>query len=214
MVANAMPFQQPTQFQQSMQYQQQQRRPRRDGGRGGRGGNWQQQAWGQMQQQPNTYQPNTSFNGSQSGGGGNPPTQHNPYRRYENDGFCGTYGGHVHDGHNSQTYTKPGPNHNPHAPRNNRMNTTDMGMHKTTMPSRSGRQADHRPQPRAGQAYLAWRAQGFPGSLNHFKKYNRDNNQQDRDEVLGLWEFSRGNAHPSRGGRRPSMHRRYPINSV
>ena len=115
-MANSMPFQQPMQFQQSMQYQQQQSqgRGRHDRVRGGRGGNWQQQTWGQMQQQPDTYQMNTNFNGSQSGGGGNQQTEQNPYRRYENDGFCGTHGGHVHDGHNSQACTKPGPNHNSH----------------------------------------------------------------------------------------------------
>ena len=56
-MANSMPFHQPMQFQQPMQYQQQrsQGHGRRDGGHGGRGVNWQQQAWGQMQQQYNTY---------------------------------------------------------------------------------------------------------------------------------------------------------------
>ena len=153
-----------------------------------------------MQQQPNTYQPSTNSNGSQSGGGGNQPTQHNPYRICKNDGFCDTHGDHVHDGHNSETCTGPGPNHNPRSMRNNRSNTFKPGMHKTIMPSQSRHHADHRPQPQAGQAYLAWRAQGFPDSLENFKKKNHGNNQQ--DEVDRSWAISRANGYPTRGGGR------------
>ena len=77
------------------------------------------------------------------------------------------------------------------------MSTTNRGMHKTIMPSQSGRQADHNPQPPTTQSYLAWRAQGFPGNLRTFRR----SNQQD-DEVTRSWAYSRGNAHPSRGGGR------------
>ena len=66
--------------------------------------------WARCSSNPILNQPNTNFNGSQSGGGGNPPTQQNPYRWYENNNFCDTHGFHVHDGHSSQTCNEPGPN--------------------------------------------------------------------------------------------------------
>ena len=100
-----------------------------------------------MQQQPNTYQPNTNFNGNQSFGGGNQNDQKKPYRTRENDRCCSTHGCHIHDDHHSGNCTEPGAQHNPRATRNNRMGGSNSGEHRTIMPSQSGRQADHRPMP-------------------------------------------------------------------
>ena len=90
------------------------------------------------------------------------------------------------------------------------MGGSNSGEHRTIMPSQSGRQADHRPQPPPSQAYLAWKAQGFPGSLNTFRKNGRGNNQQD-NEVTGSWAFSRGNARGGGrgGGRRNNQQPQY-----
>lgn len=93
------------------------------GGRGGRGG----------------YQCN---NNNQHVPTGPPTTQlsvPNPYKRFENMNYCHMHGGDVDDFHTSATCSKPGQFHVYDATCDNTMGGSVSGLHKTIMPSASGR---------------------------------------------------------------------------
>ena len=114
----------------------------------------------QQQQPPNTVyahnqNPNNrrggrrNNNNPNSGGGNNgyqapggdrrPAMPATPYKRFENWNYCHTHGGDVDDNHTSQTCSRPGPAHNWQASRQNVMAGSSAGMHKTILPSVSGR---------------------------------------------------------------------------
>jgi uncharacterized membrane protein YgcG len=80
------------------------------------------------------------------GGGQRPMMQATPYKRFENWNYCHTHGGDVDNNHMSQTCSRPGPAHNWQASRQNIMAGLTSGMHKTILPSVSGRPL---PTPRA-----------------------------------------------------------------
>jgi hypothetical protein len=63
----------------------------------------------------------------------------NPYKRWENWNYCHSHGGDVDNNHTSAMCGKPGPMHNPNATRTNIMGGSVAGMHKTILPSTSGR---------------------------------------------------------------------------
>ena len=65
-----------------------------------------------------------------------PPT---PMTHFENWNYCHTHGGDVDNGHTSMSCIKPGPAHNQHATRQNTMGVSTGGLHKTILPSVSGR---------------------------------------------------------------------------
>jgi hypothetical protein len=65
-----------------------------------------------------------------------PPT---PYKHYKNWCYCHMHGGNVDNSHTSATCVKPGPMHNSHATHANTMGGSTAGMHKTILPSASGR---------------------------------------------------------------------------
>ena len=105
-----------------------------------------------------------------------PPTYANPpspMKRFENWNYCHTHGGDIDDMHNSMTCAKPGPAHNRNATRQNTMGGSTGGMHKTILPSASGRVP---PPPRQVRApagppivqqmsptqHAAWRQAGGP----------------------------------------------------
>jgi hypothetical protein len=87
----------------------------------------------------------TSHQGQQSGGRGFVhPT---PYKQYENWNYCHTHGSDVKDGHMSAMCNRQGPVHNSNATRANMMGGLPAGMHKTILPSATGRtQPPHRQQ--------------------------------------------------------------------
>ncbi len=76
-----------------------------------------------------------------STGGGQQQNIHppNPYKWWENWNYCHSHGGDVDDNHTSATCGKPGPMHIPNASRTNIMGRSIAGMHKTILPSTSGR---------------------------------------------------------------------------
>ena len=95
---------------------------------------------------------NNYYNNNNQRGGRNYRQQHvpsgppatqitppNPYKRFENMNYCYTHGGDVDDFHTSATCTRPGQYHKWHATRDNPMDGSIAGMHKTIMPSASGR---------------------------------------------------------------------------
>jgi hypothetical protein len=92
-------------------------------------------------QQPTLHQ------GQQSGGHGpvHPPT---PYKQWENWNYCHTHGSDVEDAHTSATYNRQDPVHDPNATWANMMGGSPAGMHKTILPSASGRTS---PPPRQQQ---------------------------------------------------------------
>jgi hypothetical protein len=73
------------------------------------------------------------------GGGQTSNMQATPYKRFKNWNYCHTHGGDVDITHTSQTCSRPGPAHNWHASRQNTMAGLTAGMHKTILPSVSGR---------------------------------------------------------------------------
>jgi hypothetical protein len=97
------------------------------GGGGGYNGND-----GSYRQQP------TSHQGQQDSGRGpvRPPM---PYKQWENWNYCHTYGGDVEDAQASATCPRQGSFHNPNATCANTMGGSPAGMHKTILPSASGR---------------------------------------------------------------------------
>jgi hypothetical protein len=101
------------------------------------------------------YNAGASNGGGYNGGGGqhapgggqpNNMQQATPYKKFENWNYCHTHGGDIDNTHTSQTCTRPGPSHNWHASRQNTMAGSTAGMHKTILPSISGRPL---PSPRA-----------------------------------------------------------------
>jgi hypothetical protein len=84
--------------------------------------------------------------GGRSGRGNQQPTWFapTPYKHWENWNYCHMHGGDIEDCHTSGTCRKPGPMHNPHATRANTMGGSAAGMHKTILPSVSGRTAPNR----------------------------------------------------------------------
>jgi hypothetical protein len=175
-VMYAPPVQQPMMNVMPMQQQQGRGRGGRYGGRGGGRGRgrtsqgW-QGAWGQLQQQPNTIQPNMNF-----GTGG--AQQKTPYRIFDNWNYCHTCGGHISDDHTSATCMMPGPHHNCNATRQNMMSGTTRGMHKTVMPAQCGREARRGPQSPPTQGYLSWKASGFQGTRGQHEAQFKGQRQQ------------------------------------
>jgi hypothetical protein len=111
--------------------QQQHRHNNSRNNRRGRGGGSFNGSGGGYPQQP------TSHQGQQSSGPGFVcPT---PYKRYENWNYCHTHGGDVKDGHTSATCNRQGPVHKPNATWANMMGGLPARMHKTILPSASGR---------------------------------------------------------------------------
>jgi hypothetical protein len=105
-------------------------------------------------------QPTMNYGGTSGGQQNNICPPPNPYKRWENWNYCSSYGGDVDDNHTSATCGKPGPMHNPNATRANIMGGSVAGMHKTILPSTSGRtppnhctQQQQRPQQRPPNAY-------------------------------------------------------------
>jgi hypothetical protein len=62
-----------------------------------------------------------------------------PYKCLENWNYCHTHGGNVNNGHTSRMCAKPGPMHTPPVKRTNMMNGSATSLHKTILPSASGR---------------------------------------------------------------------------
>jgi hypothetical protein len=62
-----------------------------------------------------------------------------PYKCYKNWCYCHTHWGNVDDSHTSATCAKPSLMHNPHSTSANTMGGSTAGMHKTILPSASGR---------------------------------------------------------------------------
>ena len=105
-----------------------------------------------------------------------PPTYAHPpspMKRFENWNYCHTHGGDIDDQHNSITCIKPGPAHNRNATRQNTMGGSTGGMHKTILPSASGRVPPPPRQVRAPMGppivqqlsptqHAAWRQAGGP----------------------------------------------------
>ncbi len=100
------------------------------GGRGGSGGGFNGNGGG-YSQQPASQQ------GQQSGGRGF--VRPTPYKRHDNWNYCHTHGSDVKNGHTSATCNRQGPDHNPNAMRANMMGGLPAGMHKTILPSTTGR---------------------------------------------------------------------------
>jgi hypothetical protein len=98
---------------------------------GGRGGGGFNGNGGGYPQQPTLHQ------GQQNGGC--EFVRPTPNKWYENWNYCHTHGGDVKDGHTSATCNRRGPVHNPNATRANMMGGLPVGMHKTILPSASGR---------------------------------------------------------------------------
>merc|ERR1712194_637679 len=172
------PVQQPMMNMMPMQQQQGRGRRGRYGGRGGgrgrgRNNNGWQGARGQLQQQPNTMQPNMNF-----GNGATGRAQKTPYRIYANYNYCHTCGGHVSDDHTSATCNVPGPNHQRSATRQNMMGGTNKGMHKPIMPEQCGRQRNVMPQRQPSQGYLSWKASGFQGTQGQHEAQFKGQRQQ------------------------------------
>jgi hypothetical protein len=65
-----------------------------------------------------------------------PPT---PFKHYDNWNYCHIHGGDVDKNHTSKMCQKLGPSHNPSATWSNTMGGTTAGLHKTILPSDSGR---------------------------------------------------------------------------
>ena len=76
-----------------------------------------------------------------------------PYKRFENMNYCHTHGGDVDDFHTSTTCSKPGPYHVYHATRDNTMGGSISGLHKTIMPSASGRRPAQNRTPQYNNGY-------------------------------------------------------------
>ncbi len=71
----------------------------------------------------------------------------NPYKRWENWKYCHSHGGDVDDNHTRVTCGKLSPMHNSNTTRTNIMGRSLAGVHKTILPSTSGRTPpNHRPQ--------------------------------------------------------------------
>jgi hypothetical protein len=113
--------------QQQQHYHNNSKNNHRGGGRGGFNGNG-----GGYPQQPTLHQ------GQQSSGRGlvHPPT---PYKWWENWNYCHMHGGDVKDAHMSATCNRQGSVHNLNATWANMMGGSPAGMHKTILPSASGR---------------------------------------------------------------------------
>jgi hypothetical protein len=62
-----------------------------------------------------------------------------PYKQWEHWNYCHTHGGDVEDAHMSAMCNRQGPVHNPNTTRANMMGGSPVGMHKTILPSASGR---------------------------------------------------------------------------
>ncbi len=75
-----------------------------------------------------------------------PPT---PFKCFENWNYCHTHGGDVNNNHISGTCQKPGPLHNPSVMQSNTMGGMMASLHKTILPSVSGRSP---PPPRQQRA--------------------------------------------------------------
>jgi hypothetical protein len=83
-------------------------------------------------------QPTVNYGGM---GGGQQQNIHppNPYKQWENWNYCSSHGGDVDNNHTSAMCGKSSPMHNPNATRANIMGRLVAGMHKTILPSTSGR---------------------------------------------------------------------------
>ncbi len=103
------------------------RNNRGGGGNGGYNGNG-----GSYWQQPTSHQ-------GQQGGGCGPVRPPMPYNRWENRNYCHMHGSDVEDAHTSAMCPRRGPFHNLNATRANTMGGSPAGMHKTILPSASGR---------------------------------------------------------------------------
>ena len=113
--------------------------------------------------QPNYPPRNNYYNNQRGGRGGYRTQQHvptgppatqvtppNPYKKYENMNYCYTHGGDIDDYHTSATCTRPGQYHKWHATRDNPMDGSMAGMHKTILPSVSGRRPSGGPRNNGG----------------------------------------------------------------
>jgi hypothetical protein len=65
-----------------------------------------------------------------------PPT---PFKTFKNWNYCHTHGGDVDNNHTGMSCRNPGPAHNPNATRTNTMEGSITGLHRTILPSISGR---------------------------------------------------------------------------
>jgi hypothetical protein len=99
-----------------------------------------------------------------------PPT---PMKQFENWNYCHMHGGDVDNGHTSMSCNKPGPAHNQHATRQDTMGGSTGGLHKTILPSVSGRvppppRQVHAPvgppimQQMSPMLHMAWQQAGGP----------------------------------------------------
>jgi hypothetical protein len=86
-------------------------------------------------------QPTMNYSYGYTGGGQQQNICHppNPYKRWGNWNYCHSHGGDVDNNHTSRTCGKPGPMHNPNVTRTNIIGRSVAGMHKTILPSTSGR---------------------------------------------------------------------------
>ena len=110
---------------------------------------------------PPVFQMNATQNSNQNN---HTNTQKNRFRNYENQNYCWTHGHHVKDNHTSATCTMPKPGHQFTVTKLNTMGGSEAGIHKTIMPSQSGRRRITMSQRPPSQTYLAWKAAGFPAS--------------------------------------------------
>ena len=88
--------------------------------------------------QPFPHQSFPSHN-MQSGPGNFRNFAKNPIKRFENLNYCHSCGFDISMHHTSANCPKPGPNHQFNATRNNTMNGSRKGAHKTVMPSAAGK---------------------------------------------------------------------------
>jgi hypothetical protein len=111
-----------------------------------------QQQRGASNNQHGSAQRNRNGGGSRGGGGYQQPAYPQPgamgqctdytptpYKHFKNWNYSHTHDGDIKNGHTSRTCAKSGPAHNPHATRTNMMNALPVGLHKTILPSASGR---------------------------------------------------------------------------
>ncbi len=134
-------------------------------------------------------QPTMNYGGTGGGQQQNicPP---NPYKQWENWNYCSSHGGDVDDNHTSATRGKLGPMHNPNATCANIMGGSVAGIHKTILPSTSGRtppnhcpQQQQCPQQHLTNAYyppggMAWQQPTPPAQYGGMPQANGAYHQQ------------------------------------
>jgi hypothetical protein len=132
-------------------------------------------------------QPTMNYGDTGGGQQQNIPPPPNPYKQWENWNYCSSHGGDVDNNHTSMTCGKPGPMHNPNATHTNIMGRSVTRMHKTILPSTSGRtppncqpQQQQRPQQPPPNAYytpggMAWQQPTPPAQYGRMPPSERQN---------------------------------------